>query len=45
MPLPLLLPIRPVTNVVVAVSVASGLAVGLAAGGLLLVASAMVRRT
>ena len=44
MPLPLLLPIRPITSAVVAVSVASGLAMGLAAGGLLLIASAMVRR-
>ncbi len=44
MPLPLLLPIRPVTSAVVAVSVASGLAAGLAAGGLLLVAAAMARR-
>ena len=44
MPLPLLLPIRPVTSAIVAVSVASGLAAGLAAGGLLLVAAAMARR-
>ena len=43
MPLPLL--IRPVTSAVVAVSVASGLALGLAAGGVLLVASALVRRS
>ncbi len=44
LPLPLLLPIRPVTSAIVAVSVASGLAAGLAAGGLLLVAAAMTRR-
>ncbi len=42
MSLPLL--IRPVTSAVVAVSVASGLVAGMVAGGLLLVASAMMRR-
>ena len=42
MPLPLL--IRPVTGAVVAISVAGGLAVGLAAGGLLLAVSAVARR-
>lgn len=42
--MPLLLPFRPVTSLVVAVSVASGLAVGLAAGGLLVVAASVVRR-
>ena len=42
MPLPLL--IRPVTSAIVAVSVASGLAAGLAASGLLLVAASVARR-
>ena len=42
MPLPLLM--RPVTGAVVALSVAGGLAAGLAAGGLLLAAAAMARR-
>ena len=40
----MLLPLRPITGAVVAVSVAAGLAVGVTAGGLLLLTAAMVRR-